>query len=196
MAYPSKTNLPAVRDAATALIEREGEAALTLRRLASDLGLTANAVYRYFSSREVLLATVADGAARRLADAIGTALRDAGATDPIKRIRIMAGVYAAFSLDHPAIYRTLVVDRREAEATLPQPLGIDMLWALVVAELAEVTGPDAAPEYAVSLWGLLHGLFALRDGNLLRNGKPDGSGLFGVELMLDGLKMRFGDNPD
>lgn len=195
MPYPSKTNPEAIRAAAIDLLEREGEAALTLRRLAGDLGLVPNALYRYFASREVLMAAVADQVARRLITAIREDLSSrgeeagVGGLPPVERVRALAEVYAAYAEAHPALYETLTADRSEAEAALPKPLGHDLLWELVMQTLEPLTGCKRAPAVAVTLWGLLHGLWSLERARLLKGEKPSDVASFGVAILLDGLSL-------
>lgn len=43
---------PLVLDAAVALVDREGLAALTMRRLAAELGVESMALYRYTPARK------------------------------------------------------------------------------------------------------------------------------------------------
>jgi len=52
----------AVIDAALALGDKEGVEAVSLRRLARELGVTPMALYRYVDSKEGLLAAIADRA--------------------------------------------------------------------------------------------------------------------------------------
>lgn len=193
MAYPAKTNPEAIRAVALDLLEREGDAALTLRRLARELGLAPNALYRHYASREILMAAVADEVARRLVAAIGAELeaREAAATpvglDARSRVRILAEVYAAFGRDHPTLYEALMGRRGEAEATLARPLGYDVLWGVVTGEVEALTGRDKAPAVAVALWGLLHGLWALQHANLLGGDRPSAPTAFAIETLLCGL---------
>ncbi len=199
MPYPGKTSPDAIRAAAIDLLEREGQAALTLRRLAGELGLVPNALYRYFPSREVLIAAVADEVARRLVrlatDALtaGEAAAGSAGLDPVARIRILAEVYAAFGDEHPALYETLTADRGEAEAALPRPLGHDLLWELVIGTLSPFTGQEVAPAAAVTLWGLLHGLWSLQRANLLGGKKPADIAPFAIDALLDGMNRHLAD---
>lgn len=191
--YPAKTNPDAIRAAAMELLEQEGDAALTLRRLASVLNLTPNALYRHFPSREVLIAAVADEVARRLLTAILQAIAEADAEagseglSPEDRIHVLFEVYATFASDHPALYQTLMSNRAEAEAHLSKPLGHDLLWEQVIRVLVPLTGPEKAPASAVTLWALLHGLWGLQRADLLGGKKPADVGRFGVEALLRGL---------
>jgi len=49
---------PAIARAALALVDREGAAALTVRRLAAELGVAAMTLYHYIPSREAVVADV------------------------------------------------------------------------------------------------------------------------------------------
>ncbi len=53
-------NREAILDGAIALIERDGPAALSMRRLGSELGVEGMAIYHHFQGREELLAAMGD----------------------------------------------------------------------------------------------------------------------------------------
>ena len=193
MPYPAKTSADAIQAAAMDLLEREGDAALTLRRLARVLDLAPNALYRHFPSRKVLVAAMADEVARRLLASIKQALAGSESKTRISRraaadrVRVLVEVYMAFADEHPALYQTLMTDMAEAEAALPEPLGHDLLWDEVIAVIAPLTGLKKAPAAAVTLWGLLHGLWELQRANLLGGKKPADVGGFGVDALIKGL---------
>lgn len=190
MAYPSKTSPEAIRAVAIGLLEREGEAALTLRRVAGLLGVVPNALYRYYATRDVLVAAVADEVARRLLATIDEALDRPREDVPPRaesRIRTLMEVYAAFADAHPALYATLMTDRPAAEVELPQPLGYDLLWVRVIEVLEPLTGQADAPAAAVTLWSLLHGMWALNRANLLGDQKPKNVDDFAINAVLKGL---------
>ena len=192
MAFPSKTSPEAIRTAAIELLEREGEAALTLRRIAGLLGIVPNALYRHYASREVLIAAVADEVARRLLIAINETLdRPEGGTllRAEDRVRALMNVYAEFSDAHPDLYQTLMTNRSAAEAGLPQPLGHDQLWLKVIEVIEPLTGRENAPLAAITLWSLLHGMWALKRANLLGGKKPTEIGSFSIDALLKGFVM-------
>lgn len=96
----------ALLDAALALIEAEGVAALTLRQTARQVGVTHAAPYRHFKDKAALLAGVAAEGFRLLADRTETA-RDAAGPDPIDRLLAIGVAYVRFALEHPAHYRVM-----------------------------------------------------------------------------------------
>lgn len=192
MVFPAKTNPEAIRAAAIGLLEGEGEAALTLRRIAGILGITPNALYRHYASRDVLMAAVADEVARRLLEAINQALDKLG-TMPAPcaevRVRTLVRVYATFADGHPDLYQMLMIDRSAAEAGLPRPLGYEQLWLKAVEVIEPLTGPANAQMAAITLWSLLHGRWALNRANLLEGGKPSDIDAFAIDTLLRGLAM-------
>ncbi|MCC0093565.1 TetR/AcrR family transcriptional regulator C-terminal domain-containing protein [Streptomyces flavotricini] len=68
---------PRVLAAAVALVDREGLTALTMRRLATDLGVEPMAIYRYTSSKEALL----DGLVEAFFSEVNDRLRTTADTD-------------------------------------------------------------------------------------------------------------------
>jgi AcrR family transcriptional regulator len=191
MAFPGKTNREAIRKAAIGLLEREGSSALTIRRVAGILSLAPNALYRHYASREVLVAAVADEVARRLLAAINKTLEKKERQSPRlsaqERVRALVEVYAKFARSNPGLYETLMTDMSKAEASLPKPLGHDELWDKVIEILVPLTGADNAPPAAVTLWGLVHGMWALERANLLGGRKPIDVGRFGIDAFIKGL---------
>ena len=192
MVFPSKTDAPAIVAAAIALLEREGEAALTLRRVSSLLGVTPNALYRYYRSRDVLVAAAADEVARRILDAINLALanisNETSLADDTARVRILMGVYANFADTHPTLYRTLTIAKASAAADLPTPQSHDLLWLRVIEVLEPLTGRADAPVAAVTVWSLLHGIWALKQAGRLGGIKPDNIDDFAFAALLRGLR--------
>jgi AcrR family transcriptional regulator len=66
MARPATIDREAVLDAALRLLDAEGAEALTMRRLASELGVSAMASYRHVGSKDELLMVLVDRLAARL----------------------------------------------------------------------------------------------------------------------------------
>ena len=54
MSYPKKTSRETILEAAIGLIEAQGLDQLSMRALAAQLGVTPNALYRYFASKAEL----------------------------------------------------------------------------------------------------------------------------------------------
>lgn len=91
----------AVVDAATAVVESEGTAALTLTRVARELGVKPPSLYNHVDGldplrRDVALGAIEDLGRRLGAAAMGRAGRDA--------LRAIAAEFRAYAAAHPGLY--------------------------------------------------------------------------------------------
>jgi AcrR family transcriptional regulator len=137
--------------------EREGWAAVTMRRLAGDLGVTQPVLYSAFTGRQALIDAVAlDGFT-----ALTAALEAAPAT-PLARM----GAYLDFAATHPNLYEAMFSmpsDLRFGQNSHP-PLGRAFT---AIREAFPSTGDDADAGEADDLhaevaWAALHGLATLQ----------------------------------
>jgi AcrR family transcriptional regulator len=191
MAYPSKIDSQVIINAAMTLVEKEGDGALTLRRLACELNVTANALYRYYPSRDALIASVADAVAQRLNVAIEDGVADVeGTHDCEARVRKLLEVYSDFAEKNPALYQTFFSARREAVSELPYPRNHEVLWTKVVTIIEPLTGSLHAPAAAVTIWGLLHGIWSLRRAELLGGKKPSEVNDYAFDALIRGFRCQ------
>lgn len=189
MAYPSKIDSQTIMNGAFALLEREGEDALTLRRLATEVGVTANALYRYFSSRDVLIAATADAVAQRLYSAIEQGMAELPSdADSEAGVRKLLTVYSNFAEQNATLYRVLLSAKQEAASQLPHPRYHELLWPRVVGILEPLAGADNATAAAVTLWGLLHGIWSLRQADVLGGKKPSEIDDYAFDVLIQGMK--------
>src|SRR5579864_5583018 len=95
-----------IKDLAWAQIAEAGAAALSLRAVARDMGMTSSALYRYFPSRDHLLSALARDGFASLADALEAAEETQGRrkTGLADRFLVVVRAYRAWSLAHPAEY--------------------------------------------------------------------------------------------
>jgi AcrR family transcriptional regulator len=93
----------ALIDAAERLVHAEGLEALTVRRVATEVGTTTRAVYTLFGSKEGLVVALGQRAFEILSDGLA---RLPETDDPAGDL-IEAGVhiFRRFALDHPALFR-------------------------------------------------------------------------------------------
>ncbi|HEY0450618.1 TetR/AcrR family transcriptional regulator [Actinophytocola sp.] len=93
----------ALVDAATALLDEGGVAAVTLREVGRQVGVSHNAPYKHFASKEQLLAAVAAAELeRRGAELVATAKRR---RSPEAVLRATLHHYISWALDRPARFR-------------------------------------------------------------------------------------------
>lgn len=141
--------------AARDLAEADGWPAVTMRRLAGELGVTQPVLYSAFPSRQALIDAVAlDGF-----DEIAVALETVGAS-PMPRMR----AYLDFAAAQPRVY--------EAMFSLPTALAFaaDDTPEPLRRAFAGIHGafPDADGTRAEVAWSALHGLATLQAGGRLR----------------------------
>src|SRR5262245_40761565 len=86
----------AMRDVATRRFAKLGEAGVTMRGLADDLGCSAMTPYRYFRDRDEIFAMVRVAAI----EAFGEAQERAYATesDPVRRLAALGRAYVAYAI--------------------------------------------------------------------------------------------------
>jgi AcrR family transcriptional regulator len=159
-------------EAASELLERSGsEAAITLRAVARQVGISAPSIYPHFASREEILGAVVTRAFEALLARLQVAAR--GYEDPVARLRAVAHAYVAFAAEQPHRYRVLFERRREPGAatierpeTVEQMVGADAFAVLLDAVRDCVAaGASTSPSplsSAIELWVALHGYVTLR----------------------------------
>ena len=133
------------------LLEEEGSATLTMRRLAERVGIRAPSLYKHFPDKAALegavIATGLEDAAAVFEAAVETASETAA--DPLPAL---AAAYRRFALDHPHLYRLM------NSGPLPRqhlPPGLEDRAA---APLLRVAGDQAR---ARAIWAFAHGMVML-----------------------------------
>ncbi|MEV4423911.1 TetR/AcrR family transcriptional regulator [Streptomyces sp. R-07] len=99
-----------IKDTALRLMASGGPDAITLRAIAREMGMTANAIYGYFATRDDLVTTLIDDVYSALADAVETAWATAPAEDPAARILAWARAFRAWALTNPEGFRLVYGD--------------------------------------------------------------------------------------
>ncbi len=89
-----------IRDVARKQLAVTGAAALSLRAVAREMGLTAPALYRYYDDRDALLTALIVDGYNGLCEQLEAA-RDAQPADPGARITSMSLAYRRWGVSHP-----------------------------------------------------------------------------------------------
>lgn len=89
-----------IKGLARRLLVNGGPAAISLRGIARDMGMTAPAIYRYFPSLDALVAELTGDLFDELREAI-EASRDAVPAEPLSQLLEMARAFRRWSLAHP-----------------------------------------------------------------------------------------------
>jgi len=96
-----------VKQAALHQLAESGPAAVSVSAIGKQLGVSGPALYRYFTSRDELLAELAIDAYQDLADALSAAAGRAPDLDPRARLEALGRAYRSWALAQPHRYRLL-----------------------------------------------------------------------------------------
>ncbi|MFD7322244.1 TetR/AcrR family transcriptional regulator [Streptomyces sp. NPDC059875] len=98
---------PLVLAAAVALVDQEGLAALTMRRLATDLGVEPMAIYRYTAGKEALLDGLVEAFFAEVNDRLRTSVEESAGPADVSAWRVelrrIARAFAAVVHAHPEL---------------------------------------------------------------------------------------------
>jgi AcrR family transcriptional regulator len=103
--------------AARRLLDREGAEAVTMRRVAQAVGITAMAIYRHYPDRAALLNALADEGFQELAATVRRR-RFQGAFDV--RLLKMADLYLDHALQNPRLFELMFLAKRAGARKYPQ----------------------------------------------------------------------------
>lgn len=139
-----------IKDTALRLMGDGGPGAITLRAIAREMGMTANAVYSYFATRDDLVTALIRDVYGDLADVL-TAARDSRPEgDAAGRILAWAGAFREWSLTHTEGFRLIYGDPipgyREPEGGAAPEAGNRV--CAVLTGLAASARPGAAAAHA------------------------------------------------
>lgn len=134
--------------AARTLLEAEGPEALTMRRLADSIGITAPSLYKHFPDKSSVLTALAGEVLRETAETLEAAESVAPGSFPA-----LATAYRAYALAHPHLYR-LTTEHLVDRTSLPP--GLEQRAA---APLFRAVAGDQ--ERARAAWAFAHGMVVL-----------------------------------
>ncbi|HVM99886.1 MAG TPA: TetR/AcrR family transcriptional regulator [Caulobacteraceae bacterium] len=148
-------------DAAAKLFLEEGEAALSMRRLASEVGCSPMAPYRHFADKAALIAAIRAQAYDRLADAL-----EGVAKDERRRARDIGEAYVRFARENPAAYKLMFDLAQPDEAAYPELVAAAArareAMSRYVRELVEAGVLAGDPtQLGYVFWAAIHGLVVL-----------------------------------
>lgn len=149
----------ALLEAARAELASGAEGAVSLRALAARVGVSVNATYRHFASKESLLMELAALGFDALAAALvaGAARgRSAG-----RRLARVGEAYVGYALREPGLYR-LMFERRGRFDEFPRfrasaAAAFRVLLDAVAALRGEAAEAPSVTKRALAAWALVHG---------------------------------------
>lgn len=167
-------NVGRILDAATEMVAAEGLAALSMAKLADAVDYTPGALYRYFDSKDALLARMVEKILDDVRVALEGAVADATArTSPLSRIGALVAAYRAFARREPHRFgllamamaepRVLLAEKSHALAVQTAVIGALQPLALALGDAVvhELLAPGDAAERTLCLFTMLHGVLQL-----------------------------------
>lgn len=155
-------------DRAGELLSSEGPEALSLRRLAADVGTSTTAVYSLFGGKPALVRELYVAAFQRF----GGRLAAVGRTgEPAEDLVQLGLAYRTAALAEPHLY-LIMFTKAVAGFEPDHEVAVQVLGPLVeVGRSADLPDPETA---AMTVWGLVHGLVSLElNGNLTDAGQVE-----------------------
>lgn len=183
-------------EAALAVFRRDGFTGLSLRAIAERMSWTPAALYRYFASKEELLAAIRAEGFAQMATALEGA--HAEATDAADAARRAMRAYLGFALDEPELFQLMYqLDQRIAPSSPQVRTARERAFGHARAIAAEAIEAGLlegdANLVAHALWAGCHGLAALAMAQQLDLGCSYDEL---VEPLLTRLTARLGDPPE
>jgi AcrR family transcriptional regulator len=178
-------------DAARRILEAEGAAALSLRAVAREAGVSPAAPYHHFKDKTELLEAVAHGGWEALSEAIVEARRST--PDPKVAIANIGVAYVNFARDNPALYRLMYDTSRDRTSMPEHAKEEDSGYHQVQCALVEA-GADPTDELELQLatvasWCAVHGLAEMSNFEEFRALKE---AMGGDAAFLRGILRHFG----
>ena len=184
-----------ILEAAERLLRTEGIPALSTRRVAGEVGVTAMEMYRHFKDKDALIqALIEAGFARweaRLAEAVAV---------PSAREKVVNAIdaYRDFALAEPRYFELMFLVPRPGVPLAPESLRVTpspSFAAVIAAVTACMENGEFVPgdpsQTILMLWALAHGLLALHftgrfgfDESLFRRRYDDTVGMLLARLTL------------
>ena len=196
--------LEEIREHGYAQIAQGGPAALSLNGIAKAMGMSGPSMYRYFPSRDELLATLVTESYEDLADTLTDAAEEARRRAPEGRLRAVLQASRDWARRFPHRYRLIFESTHgsgalEPERTIP---AAHRAMTVILAALADLGPADVASSVTdtvlarqLTAWGNPPGQNRLEPGVLLL-GLTAWTRLHGIiSLEIEGVFAQMGIDP-
>lgn len=147
-------------------IRKHGVAAVTLRGVGEELGVSRTALYRHFANKDALLGAVAREGFATLRTALLTAWQQGnGGQDGFNK---MGEAYVRFARQHPSHYQVMFGGYVSPSQLAPSGPGADefdafgvLVNAIVELQRTKQMRPDDPQLMALYIWSVVHGVAML-----------------------------------
>jgi AcrR family transcriptional regulator len=178
----------ALLEAASQLLEKDGPPGVGLRAAARLAGVSHNAPYRHFESRESILAALAARGLLELRDRMRVAAR--GHRDAPHALAAIAETYVSLAAERPHLFRLMFGQEVADKVRYPavREAGLEAYQVLVDAIAAgQATGairPGDPVELALGHWAIVHGVASLLVDGMLSDRARERGGAAGMARMV------------
>ncbi len=180
----------ALLEIAIALLEQNGAATLSMRRIAEQAGCSTTMLYTLFGGKEELANALYLEGFRRLE----AALQTVGSLEPIKQILALNMMYRIFALEHPMFY-SIMFERPIPEFQVSQSSRLQAWQSMMPLQTAIENAikqghfkTSNAQDLAMQLWMTTHGVVSLELAGYMT---PD---LESGEVILERMLWEYLDN--
>jgi len=167
MPYPSRIDYDTLIATAVELVERDGADALSLGKLAGELGVRAPSLYRYIANKAALLEAVNLHTLQALFAAFEAALA-AAPDDPTAQLEAVADVLRDFAHAHPHTY-VMAMTAAPSAGRPDEDLLVSMILP-IQTRVAALVGVEASLSALRGLLALIHGFIMLELNEQLQRG--------------------------
>lgn len=176
-------------EAALSILETDGFAGLTLRRLAEAAGVSRQTPYLYFKDKAALCDAMCVAGMKRLTAATSDAVAGASSGGPIEQLRMAGEAYVRFGLENPALYAVIFNPAHLEEKLTPElqdavdeniSVSRDLMQKAFDDGLLAIT-PDRLNHV---FWATMHGLISLRNDGLISEDETFFQILADIEFIL------------
>lgn len=175
--------------AALSILETDGIAGLTLRRLAEITGVSRQTPYLYFKDKAALVDAMCVAGMQQLTAASSQAVLDASDKGPIEQLRMAGESYVRFGLQNPNLY-SLIFNPAQIKAKPTAAMAEAVAESNTVSSALMQSAWDEGrismePERLNNVfWATLHGLISLRHDGLICDDETFFQVLSDVEFIL------------
>ena len=179
MAYHKLLSPADILKTAVDMVERDGADGLSLRAIASVLGVKAPSLYRYFPDKDALEIAVSE----EIWNVVLGELRAASASaNHETRFRRTVDAYLRFARERFSLYKFVL--ENGLSKTYGSKAG-KAVWNLLLEAASGVSGRPDDTAAAVATWSFLHGYATLERSGAFGASGPKGGLERGVEAFLN-----------
>jgi AcrR family transcriptional regulator len=149
------------------LIAKGSAEAVSIRGVATAVGVTPPSIYLHFADKDELIFAVCQEQFARLEQLVDEA--SVGIDDPLERLRTMGETYIRFGVEHPEQYRILLMSKGEVsvvdfqDGTMPGVSTFQKLMGAIEACMdAGVFARQDVFLVATGIWAIVHGITSMR----------------------------------